>query len=617
MPELRDYQQDLLGQVEVALETPKARVMLQLPTGGGKTRIAAELLARWTRGGDKAAWLTHRRELSTQTCRVLNDAGVGAREYPSRAWATGDPAPTMTGGVAILMAQTVSSRDRHIRHVWKNYRQHDLLVVDEAHHAPSRSWKRAISQWPGRVVGLTATPWRLAKIQGFKGIFDCLLLGPQIKDMQATGSLAKARVLMPDSDELILGGEIGHNRDYSELGIEIANKDRDIWTAGALQYWQSYAEECQTIVYAVTVKHAQNIADLFLDAGIPAKVLSSETPQIQRYDILDQFKGGTLKALINVDIATEGFDLPGASCILMARPTLSLALYLQMVGRGLRPKPDRSDCLILDLAGNVERHGLPDVDRQWSLERRGQVSDGPPPVVRCPDCEAVSPAASHRCQSCDYEFGKNCQRCGSWRAWDRWSAETHCGDEHDPVCNRCHFDAHQRPDLPELPFDGGLKEMLKGELALMNQEVNASNLHTLKDVQVRISEVAEQLVHAMRIENMDTFERMTEQLRPLLRRERQLRKEEYEQGVKDLVSSMNEELQDEETRDRLIKIRDRISEVYGGKKRLAGVNMKFGPEPIGDIYYEITESGTVVGYCSFEPVLEEVVSDEEEDSLDG
>ena len=423
---------------------------------------------------------------------------------------------------------------------------------------------------------------------------------------------------MPTTDDIISGGEPAYNGDYRDGEIERLNEDRYVWTNGAFQYWKEHAEGRPTIVYAVTRGHAQNLARVFNDAAAYAAVLLGETPSQERTSLIKQFKKGELRVLINVAVATEGFDLPGASCVLMARPTLSLALYLQMVGRGLRKKCDGGNCLILDLAGNVERHGLPDDEREWSLEPRGQRTiGGPPPIVRCPDCEGVSPAASQQCRVCKRPFGKKCQRCGDWRAWERWSAETHCGDDHDLVCDRCHFDAHQRPNLPDLPFGAGLNEMLEKELSQRDSEVSVSRLNTLKDVQIRLSDVAEQLVHAMKIDDLDTFESMTEKLRPLLRRERQLRKEEYEQGVKDSVSAMNEELQDEETRDRLIKIRDRISEVYGGKKRLAGVNMKFGPEPIGDIYYEITESGTVVGYCSFEPVLEEVVSDEDEDSSAG
>ena len=610
MSELRDYQQELLREAEAALEPPEARVMLQLPTGGGKTRIAAELLARWTGRGGKAAWLTHRAELSDQTCGVLNKAGVRATN--TLTWNIDDPAPARNGGVVILMAQTVSRRN-YFEGVWDEYGPEDLLIIDEAHHATAPGWERAICQWPGRVIGLTATPWRLEKDRGFNHLFGCLIPGPQIKDMQSKGHLAKAEVLRPDASELISGGEPAYDGDYRQKEIEKLNEDRYVWTAGAFEYWKKHAQDRQTIVYAVTRDHARNLSSVFNDASVHAAVIlggppdKGGTPHETRTRLIKQFSEGKLQVLVNVAVATEGFDLPNASCVLIARPTLSLALYLQMVGRGLRPKSDGGDCLILDLGGNVERHGFPDDEHEWSLEPRGQqTEDGSPPIVRCPYCEHLSPASSHSCRFCEYEFGKDCERCGAWRAWERWSAETYCGDDHDLVCNRCHLDSHSRSDLPELPFDGGLREMLKGELAHMEEDVRASSLHTLTDVQVRLSEVAEQMVNAMKIDDMDTFERMTDRLRPLLRREKQLRNDEREQAV---VNFMNELLQDEGTKDRLNDIRDMISKASGGKKRLARVNMKFGPKPVGDIYHELTK-----GYVSIEQVLEDVVSDEEEDS---
>ena len=532
MVELRSYQRDLLSQAEAALVAPKARVMLQLPTGGGKTRIASQLLAGWTRDGSKAAWLTHRLELSDQTCRVLNNTGVRARAVNTKEWDTDDPAPVIRGGVVILMAPAVSRRNRY-EGVWEEYNSKDLLVIDETHHATADGWKRAIDQWPGRVVGLTATPWRLAKTQGFNHLFDRLLLGPQIKDMQSDGYLADSQVLMPAPDELILVGGPSSNGDYIEGEIETLNKDRSVWTGGALGYWQEHARGRQTIVYAVTTGHAKVLATTFNNADIPAAVILGKTPPEERARRIRQFADGQLKILINVAVATEGFDLPDASCIVLTRPTMSLALYLQMVGRGLRPKADGGNCLILDLAGNAERHGLPSDERQWSLEPRGSVSEGDdPPVVRCPDCEGVSPAASHDCQLCESPFGKRCQTCGAWRAWKRWSAETYCGDSHDLVCNRCHLDAHR---YTTLRFDERLKEMLKPELT-SRPDVDLYSLHTLEDVRDRLCEVAESLVYANNIGEMGIFNRMTEQLRKLLRREARLKKARDEEIEAELLA---------------------------------------------------------------------------------
>ena len=484
MVELRDYQQDLLARVQDDLaDEAKSRVMMQLPTGGGKTRIAAALLHWWLGNGRKAVWLTHRTELSDQTCAVLNKSAV--RAVNNLEWYVDDPAPYWPDGVVILMAQTVSRRNR-FDGVWRRYNPQDLLIIDEAHHATAAGWARAINQWPGPVVGLTATPWRLSKTEGFDHLFAELILGPQISDLQSKGHLATAKVLMPERDDLILGGEITATGDYSESGIAGANQGREVWTAGVLRFWQQHAPDRQTIVYAVSVAHAENLTAVFNEANIPAAALLGDTPLAERQQCIKRFSDSRLKVLVNVAVATEGFDLPDAACVVLTRPTMSLALYLQMVGRGLRPKSDGGNCLILDLAGNVERHGFPEDEREWSLEARGQ-QDGPgrPPVVWCPECAGVSPAASHHCRNCGHPFGKDCGRCGKWRAWQTWNAETLCGDEHDLVCNRCHIDAHDRANLPEQ-----LKEVLRQEVLLVG---NTDHLHTLEEVQSRMDEALDEL----------------------------------------------------------------------------------------------------------------------------
>ena len=523
MTDLRPYQGQLLRRTQEALATPKSRVMLQLPTGGGKTRIAAALLAGWLQGGCRAAWLTHRRELSDQTCRVLNESGVQAISRPE--WNIDDPAPSMSDVVAVLMAQTVSRRN-HFPLVWNNYGPDDLLIIDEAHHATARGWERAVRQWPGRLVGLTATPWRLEKHIGLDHLFDLMISGPQVRDMQLKEWLANSQVLMPAPEEVILGGLTPSNRDYSQPEILRANEQRpDVMTGRAVEFWCEHAQDRQTIVYAVSVKHAENLARVFNEKGISAGVILGTSPSEHRAWCIRRFSDGELRILVNVVVATEGFDLPDAACVVLARPTMSLALYLQMVGRGLRPKPDSGDCRILDLAGNVQIHGFPDDERQWSLRPRGQQETGfNPPVVRCPDCSGVSPAASHRCRLCDNSFGKTCPRCGRWRAWERWSAEEFCGDKHDLVCNYCHSDAHI---MENLPVERGLREVLEEELT--------DRLHDLEGVRTQIREIAKQL--SLTYSKVD-FSDLTDRLGNLLRAEAQIKKDIHVQMERKIGKNM-------------------------------------------------------------------------------
>ena len=454
MLKLRLYQRDLLQQVEDALADTKARVMMQLPTGGGKTIIAGPLLSSWLTGGRKAVWLTHRKELAEQTCRMLTDAHVPA--MPDVRWTPGTDAPAMSQGAVILMAQTVGRRTAK-REVWNRYGVDDLMVIDEAHHAAAAGWERAMQQWPGRILGMTATPWRMSKKEGFDHLFGVLLCGPLVADLQSDNWLCDARTVLPSEEERIIGGEVDRlSGEFTEAGIELANKNRpNVMTAGVLEFWQTHAANRPTVAYAVSVEHAHNLRDVFNGAGIPAAVILGDTSSEERKKAIAGFKDGAIKVLVNVIVATEGFDLPDASCIAIARPTMSLALYLQMVGRGLRPKEDGGNCAILDLAANSVTHGLPEEGRKWSLSPRGERDPGEAPVVWCPECETVSPAASQHCRNCGYAFGKDCERCGKWRARERWEFESYCGDAHQLVCDLCHIDAHIQAHLPVTkPLDG-------------------------------------------------------------------------------------------------------------------------------------------------------------------
>ena len=391
--------------------------------------------------------------MAAQTEAMLKKDSVSATK--DIRWNPGTRAPAKPNSVVILMAQTVSRRIARAG-VWRDYNDRDLMIIDEAHRAAAKGWARAIHLWPGPVLGMTATPWRLSKWEGFDHLFENLICGPQVAALQSEGWLCKARVLSPPGNELVQGGRVGSTGDYTESGIEEANSDRDVWTAGALRFWQRAGEGRQTVVYAVSVRHAKNLADVFNYAGIPVGVLLSDTPGEERTKLIRGFERGDLKALVNVAVATEGFDLPDAGCVLMTRPTKSLALYLQMVGRGLRPKPNSGDCVVLDMAGNSLEHGLPEEYREWSLRARGDQPLGEAPVIRCEKCEALSPAASHECRYCGAPFGEGCDRCGRWRAWKRWSQKTMCGQNHDIVCNLCHYDAHV---LAKLPVTEELEEL--------------------------------------------------------------------------------------------------------------------------------------------------------------
>ena len=301
--------------------------------------------------------------------------------------------------------------------------------------------------------------------------------------------------------------------DFTDTGIEAANQDH-IMTAGALKFWQEHAQDRQTIVYAVSVDHAHNLAAVFKNAGVPAVAMLGETKDKERVALVAAFKREILKVLVNVAVATEGFDLPDASCVIITRPTKSLTLYLQMVGRGLRPKKDNGNCLILDLAANAELHGLPEDDREWSLEPRAALEDiGDAVTVWCDSCQTVSPAASHNCQNCGAPFGKDCRRCGRWRVWKRWSLEKQCGDAHELVCDLCHRDAHFEAQLP-------ISEQLEAALAELAELKDEERVMPLPDhsesddgLNGRLLELLKELLEEERLKATGTDEDRQHELR--------------------------------------------------------------------------------------------------------
>ena len=366
---------------------------------------------------------------------------------------------------------------------------------------------------------------------------------------------------MPKPEDIIRGGSITGTGDYNESGILGANHDHpDVMTAGALRFWQAHAAGRQTIIYAISKDHAHNLTAVFNDAGIAAAVMLSDTPTEERASAIASFANGALRALVNVAVATEGFDLPDASCVVLTRPTMSLALYLQMVGRGLRPKSDGGDCLVLDLAGNAEIHGLPEEYRQWSLYPRGNDTNGDAPVVRCEKCDGVSPAASHFCNYCQAPFGKECLRCGKWRAFARWSYETHCGDLHELVCDYCHYDAHiqgQLPvndDLAELvdPKDYGVEIELKpDESSFLRNLLEEERRRVDGDAEKRKNELRSFIsTRESELDDEDKFDEAFEnyiaslqpQARPQSARQKSHLLVEWEEGIRQEVAAKRDEL---------------------------------------------------------------------------
>jgi superfamily II DNA or RNA helicase len=345
-------------------------------TGGGKTIVMAEILRSLATRGRSAFVLVHRRELIAQTSHKLDLAGV--EHGIIAAGHTGANAP-----IQIVSVQTLARRLAHIS------ASPDLILIDEAHHATAGSWASVIGHWPDALrLGVTATPVRLDG-RGLSAVFDRLVLGPSVADLVFLGYLSPARIYAPPvrADLHRLAKRAG---DFA-AGECAERMDRPTVTGDAIDHYRRLAAGQRAIAFCCTVQHAEHVAGSFRAAGIAAATLLGSSPD--RDQIVNRFATNELQVLVTVDVVSEGFDIPAASCAILLRPTASLGLYLQQVGRVLRPAEGKQAAVILDHVGNVHRHGFPDDPRDWSLDDRLRSGRGggqaAPSVRTCPSCFAA------------------------------------------------------------------------------------------------------------------------------------------------------------------------------------------------------------------------------------
>lgn len=372
--QLRRYQQQAIEDLRNAYRAGSRSPLLCLPTGGGKTVILATIAAQAAAKGRQVLILVHRRELIHQTASKLQWAGL-------------DHGIIAAGHPATDHAVQVASVQTLVRRLSRMAWHPSLVIIDEAHHAAAGSWRQILDHWSNAYrLGVTATPCRLDG-RGLGEAFDQLVLGPSVADLISAGFLSPARIYAPPvvAD---LSGIRRRAGDYANDQVAAA-MDRPTVTGDAIAHYQRLAGGQQAIAFCCNVAHAVSVCDAFKTAGISAAVLLGNTTD--RDQVVAQYAAGTIRVLVTVDVVSEGFDVPAASCAILLRPTQSLGLYLQQVGRVLRPAPGKPHALILDHVGNVPRHGFPDDPREWSLAEGVVRSRGTaaPSVRTCPQCYAA------------------------------------------------------------------------------------------------------------------------------------------------------------------------------------------------------------------------------------
>lgn len=381
---LRGYQQELIDRIRQSLASGHHHIIVQSPPRTGKTVVMAEIARRTTDKGNRACFIIHRKEVLDQAKATFQEQGV-------------DP--------KLLEAGMIQSLTRHV----DTMQAPEVILIDEAHHALAYSYRRILEAFPQAYVLLfTATPVRTGRNQ-LDQIADDIIVGKSIKELTEQGFLAPFKYFGAKDkdvdDQKLRRSSTG---DYVTASIEEA-VSRKIYSHTVDEYLDKAGGK-QAVVYTYSVEAANHLADEFNARGITAEAIDATTPTQVRDTAVLAFRDQKLKVLVNVNLFTEGIDLPNVDCVIMVRPTMSLALYMQFSMRCLNPRPGKT-AVIIDQVGNWERFGLPNTDRDWKALAKSKASPakslkrGGIQVIQCPDCFGVvekSEVEDNICPLCGY-----------------------------------------------------------------------------------------------------------------------------------------------------------------------------------------------------------------------
>ena len=391
---LREYQNKLIDDLRNSFKSGKKRPLVVAPCGAGKTVMFSYMADSAVKKGLSVLILAHREELLFQISETLDLFGC-AHGFIMPGVNLDPKKPVQVGSVF-----SVNKRS-------SQFKNPDLIIIDECHHfSKGNTWSKVVDKYPlARIVGVTATPCRLdGKALG--DLFDDMIMGPTTRELILSGDLSDYTAFAPAL--VSLDGLKSKMGDY--LKDEISElMDKPSITGSAVAEWIKYARNKKTIVFCVSVQHAENVAAEYMRNGISARSIDGKMDKRIRRQILSEFKSGKIQVLVNVSIATEGFDVKTIDCVQLLRPTASLSLYIQIVGRGLRTYDGKEKALFLDHVKAIETHGLPDEEREWSLSERikkRSSKDGKNevPVKVCLSCFAANNSFNHFCVHCGAPF---------------------------------------------------------------------------------------------------------------------------------------------------------------------------------------------------------------------
>jgi superfamily II DNA or RNA helicase len=399
---LHSFQKDLVEKIEAAIATCAGKIILVLPTGGGKTVVASALIKRLVAQYRPVLFLGHRREIINQSSAKLHLNGVSHGII--MAGADQDLRPQ----ALVQVASIDTLRARALNRETMRLPPADVVFIDEAHHARALTYSRVIDAYPNAVIiGMTATPVR-GDGRGLGNIFRQMIEGPQVKELIDLGVLVRSRVYAPVDPDL--KGVRTQAGDY--VINQLAERMNTAPLVGDLVAdWIKHGERRRTVLFACDVSHSVHIRNEMLAAGIRAEHLDANTPINEREAILARLASGETEVVCNCQVLTEGWDMPEVGCCILARPTKQMGLYRQMIGRVLRASPGtgKTDAIVIDHAGACYRHGLPEdpvhwtprTDRQAVNPKHEQRKRGEEPKLReCPACHVVM--AAPPCAACGW-----------------------------------------------------------------------------------------------------------------------------------------------------------------------------------------------------------------------
>jgi DNA repair protein RadD len=403
---LRPYQEDAVDRIRAAFRhhfhehrhnpnRKRLRVLFVLSTGGGKTVIFAFIVYAASDKGLRVVVIAHRREIIEQISQALDRMGI---QHGLVA-----PGKTPTDDlVQVGMVQTLAKR------IEKGLvDEPDFLIIDEAHHAVTGSYSKITEQWKKcKILGVTATPERLDG-KGLGQSFDVMVQGPAMSILIEAKYLAAYDYLAPPS-ALDLSDVKTRGGDFAVDDLEKAMMESTI-VGDAVQHYSKFLDGRPAVCFCVTRAHARSVAEQFSAAGWNAASIDGTMSAADREDLIASLADGRLHVLTSCELISEGVDVPVCAGAILLRPTKSLAMYLQQIGRALRPKPDGSAAVVIDHVGNVHRFGMPCSDRDWSLDGKAGKCKGPD-VTSCEVCFKTFPK-SMACKLAENCLGVDDEAC--------------------------------------------------------------------------------------------------------------------------------------------------------------------------------------------------------------